>query len=268
MANIALNAQAGKNPSHIMWEIGQLLKAQIHQPINVKILPKDKILSKIIASPVHWALARQLSEQLKEDDVIYCDGEQLGIPIANLCSKKHNRPKIATLFHNINRPRGYLALNLLKVAQSIDLFVTGTASQREFLRQYLKLPEQRIYQIASHPSTDTSFFTPKPISQKKVRPLIASGGLEKRDYKTLANAIQDLDIDVKICAFSPNKTLSKRMFPKVIPSNMSCDFYEWCDLMQLYCDADLVVIPLLKNNYQAGLTTLFDDSGFYCLPYR
>lgn len=254
---IALNAQAGKAPSHIMWEMSKILKAKIYQPFNVKILPQDKILAKIIGIPEYWALARQLSEQLTEDDVIYCDAEPLGIAIAHLCSKKQKRPKIAVLFYNMNRPRGYFALNLLKLANSIDLFVTATASQKEFLQHYLGLPEHRICKIPYHPSTDTSFFKPKPISQKKVRPLIASGGLEQRDYKTLANATKDLNIDVKICTFSANKKACKT-FPKVIPNNMSCDFYEWQDLVQLYCDADLVVVPLLKNNYQAGLSTLLE----------
>ena len=82
--------------------------------------------------------------------------------------------------------------------------------------------------------------------------------MEKRDYKTLAHATKDLNLDVKICAFSPNRTASKRTFPEVMPSNMSCKFYKWRDLVQLYCDADLVVVPLLKNNYQAGLSTLFE----------
>lgn len=254
---IALNAQAGKQPAHVMWEIGQFLNAEIHQPINVKILPEDKILARLIGFPEYWALARQLSEQLNENDVIYCDGEQLGIPIANLCGKKQKRPKVVVLFHNINRPRGYLALNLLGT-KHIDFFVTGTVSQKEFLRNYLNLPSDRIYQIPSHPSCDTSFFTPGEALQKNVRPLIASGGLEKRDYQTLANATYNLNVDVKICAFSPNRTASKRTFPKVMPSNMSCKFYEWWDLVQLYRDADLIVIPLLKNNYQAGLSTLFE----------
>lgn len=256
--SFVFKAKSGKSPGHVMWEVGQVLKAKIHQPINVEVLPKDRKLAKIIGFPECWALARQLSEQLNDNDVLYCDGENLGIPIATLCSQKKKRPKIAVLFHNINRPKGYLALHSFKVANSIDLFVTGTNSQTMFLHRYLNLPKHRIFQIPSHPSTDTSFFIPKPVSQKKVRPLIASGGLEKRDYKTLADATKDLNLDVKICAFSPNRTASKRTFPKIIPKNMYCGFYEWEDLVQLYCDADLVVLPLLKNNYQAGLSTLFE----------
>ncbi|MGB6299323.1 MAG: glycosyltransferase family 4 protein [Rivularia sp. (in: cyanobacteria)] len=257
---IALQAKLGKNPAHVMWDMSEILKAKIHQPIDLEILPKDRKLAQIIGFPESWALARQLSEQLNRDDVIYCDGESIGIPIATLCKQKQNGAKVAVLFHNINRPKGCLALNLFKVQNSIDLFVTGTTSQRKFLRHYLNLPEYRIFQIASHPSTDISFFTPSLASPKlkKVRPLIASGGMEKRDYQTLANATQNLDIDVKVCAFSPNRTASKKTFPKVMPTNMYCGFYEWCDLVQLYRDADLVVLPLLNNNYQAGLSTLFE----------
>lgn len=256
--NIAFKAELGKHPAHVMWDMSKVLQAQIHQPINVITLPKDKKLAKIIGFPEHWALARKLSEQLNENDVVFCNGEHIGIALATLCSQKQKRPKIAVLFHNINRPKGILALNLFKVANSIDLFVTGTISQTKFLRRYLKLPENRIFQILSHPSTDTSFFTPSLVHSAKLRPLIVSGGIEKRDYRTLANAIVDLNVDVKVCAFSPNRTASKRTFPQKIPNNMFFSYYEWCDLLQLYRNADIVVLPLLKNNYQAGLSTLFE----------
>lgn len=254
---IAQNAQAGKCPSHIMWEMSQLLGAKVHQPRADLVLPTDKMLAKIIGRPEHWALARKLSLQLQEDDVIYCDGENLGFTIATLCGAKHNRPKIVVFIHNINRPRGRLALKLFDIANRIDLFVIGFTSQVEFLRNYLGLPENRIY-LLSAPPIDTSFFTPGLPSNKKLRPMIASGGMEKRDYGTLAAATEDLNIDVKICAFSRNAIARKKTFPKIIPNNMSHGFYDWCELVQLYRDSDLVVITMFENNYQAGLTTMFE----------
>nr|WP_268896854.1 glycosyltransferase [Hassalia byssoidea] len=39
---------------------------------------------------------------------------------------------------------------------------------------------------------------------------------------------------------------------------MSHGFYDWCELVQLYRDSDLVVITMFENNYQAGLTTMFE----------
>jgi len=39
---------------------------------------------------------------------------------------------------------------------------------------------------------------------------------------------------------------------------MSIAYYDWNSLVQLYCDADIVIIPLHPNNFQAGLSTLFE----------
>lgn len=43
-----------------------------------------------------------------------------------------------------------------------------------------------------------------------------------------------------------------------MPANMSCRFYEWSELLQLYRDADVVVVSLRDNLYAAGVTTLLE----------
>lgn len=256
LERIARDAQVGKRPRHVMWGLSQRLGAAIYQPGADPVLPLDKMRAKIVGSPQHWALARALSSQVKSDDVIYCAGEDVGIPVAMLCGSKQDRPKIVVFVHNLDRPRGQVALKLLPLANWIDLFVTNNRHQADFLRRYLRLPEARVCVLCDQ--TDTTFFTPGPASPDKLRPMIASGGLEKRDYRTLASATQNLDVDVKICAFSPNKAVSAQAFPKIMPDNMLCRFYEWPELVQLYRDANLVVISLIDNNYSAGLTTMFE----------
>ncbi len=257
LEGITQNALAGKCPNHVISAMSQLLGATVYQPGSEPVLLIDKIRAMIIGHPEHWALARKLSSVVQEDDVIYCTGEHVGIPIAALCGAKHKRPKIVVYSHNLNRPRARLALKLFGIANRIDLFVTTVRSQAQFLRQYLRLPENRVYLFLSQP-VDTSFFTPGPAFQHKLRPIIGSGGLEKRDYRTLAQATRYLNVDVKVCAFSPSTTALKRAFPKVIPSNMSFRFYDWCELLQLYRDSDVVVLSLFENNREAGLTTLFE----------
>lgn len=257
LEGITQNALAGKCPNHVIWAMSQHLGATVYQPGSEPVLPIDEIRAHIIGRPEYWALARKLSSLLEEDDVIYCTGEHIGIPIATLCAAKQKRPKIVVYIHNINRPRARLALKLFNIADQIDLFVTTVPSQAQFLRHDLRLPENRVYLFMSQP-IDTSFFTPGSALQNKLRPVIGSGGLEKRDYKTLADATRNLNVDVKICAFSRNAVALKRAFPEVMPSNMSCGFYDWCELVQLYRDSDLVVITLFENNYEAGLTTLFE----------
>ncbi|MEC4816478.1 MAG: glycosyltransferase family 4 protein [Scytonema sp. PMC 1069.18] len=257
LESIKTNAEAGLRPSHVILDLSQLLGAEVYQPGADKVLPIDRMLAKIIGRPEYWALARKLSVQIQEDDVIYCTGEDIGIPIATLCSSQQKSPKIVVFAHNLNRPRGRVALKLFDVANKIDLFVTTASSQVKFLHDYLKLPEERVYEIPSQP-TDTSFFKPGLASQDKQRPMIGSGGLERRDYKTLAEATKDLNVDVKICAFSPNAKKLKRAFPEQIPSNMSFRFYDWCELLQLYRDSDIVAVTVFENTQQAGLTTMFE----------
>jgi hypothetical protein len=71
--------------------------------------------------------------------------------------------------------------------------------QADFLRSYLAIPESRILVLLEQ--TDTQFFTPGPVSGEKKRQTVVSVGLEKRDYRLLAAATADLDVEVKISVF-------------------------------------------------------------------
>ncbi len=147
-------------------------------------------------------------------------------------------------------------MKLFKLADRIDLFITNTAFKADYLRQYLNLPSEQLFLVDEQ--TDTRFFTPGSQSPDKTGLIIGSGGLEQRDYRTLAKATQDLDLDVRVCAVSPNAKVYPDTFPEVLPGNMSCDYYDWRNLRQLYRDSDVVVVSLKNHSYQAGFTTLFE----------
>lgn len=195
--------------------------------------------------------------QLTAEDVVFCTDENVGLPIATLCGRKEKRPKIVLFVHNLNRVRGRLALKLFEACKRVDLFMTASYQQADFLRNYLNLPEHRVCLFPYQP-TDTSFFKPQIFATDKLRPLIASGGLEQRDYRTLIAATESLNVEVKISAASPIKTIDSQTFPEVIPANISYGYYDWKSLVELYCNADIVVITLYPNNFQAGLSTLFE----------
>jgi len=255
LESIAHDAEVGLCPRHVMWGISQRLGATIHQPSGDPVSFFDKIRSKISSRPEHWALARKLSESLDSNDTIYCTGEDSGIPIATLCGAKRNRPKIAVFFHNIDRPRGRLATKLLRLADNIDLFVSNTSLQLDFFRN-LGVPESRLLMLPEQ--TDTAFFTPGVSTPNQQRPIIASVGLEKRDYRLLAEATADLDVDVKISGFSKDAIAMAQAFPETLPANMSRKFYSWPDLVQLYRDADVVAVSVTENKFCAGLTSMLE----------
>ncbi|MDJ0510219.1 MAG: glycosyltransferase family 4 protein [Crocosphaera sp.] len=250
-------AQAKKRPRHTMSLLSQKLDAKVYEPGGLPLSLSDRILPKLTggSNSDHFALGRFLGKKLTSDDVIFSIAEDSGFPIAINCG--NNRPKNVVFIHNPNRLRGRLTLKLFNLAQLVDLFITNTAFKADFLRDYLNLPPEKVYLVAEQ--TDTQFFTPGLSSPQKPRPIIGSGGLEQRDYKTLAKAITDLDVDLKVCAVSPNAKTMRDTFPKVLPKNMSVGYYDWADLLQLYRDSDVVVISLKDHNYQAGLTTLFES---------
>ena len=263
LAGMARDAEQGKCPRHIMWQLSQRLGATIHKPAGNPVQLIDKIRGKLGSNiPEQWALGRALSEKLTSEDLIFCPGEDVGYPVAALCGAKRDRPKIVVIVHNSDRPRTRLSLKLYGLADKIDLFITPARLQADFLRRYLNLPAEKIWLLPDQ--TDVKFFTPGFPSPQKQRPMVMSVGLEQRDYLTLAEATKDLDIDVKISGFSTAKLKEEyarpksRRFPKVLPENMSCQFYEWPDLVQLYRDADIVVISLVENKFAAGIQVMHE----------
>ena len=257
LENISLEASAGKRPRHTMWALKQELNARIHQPDTYPVSSLDNAFSYLLGQPQHWAMARALSRELTQNDLIFCAAEDTGFPLAILCRDKIDRPNLVVTVMAPERLRVKHLSKLMGLGNVIDLFMTNTEIKANFIRRHLHLPKEKVYVIPEQ--TDEHFFTPGPALRHKSRPLVASAGREQRDYQTLALATQDLDVDVEVCAISPNASRSTRvLFPNPIPPNMSFYPHDWPDFRQLYRDADVVVISLLDNHYSAGLTSLME----------
>jgi glycosyltransferase involved in cell wall biosynthesis len=249
-------AQAGESPNHTMWELSQKMNATIHQPVHQTITSFDKLASRLVGQPEHWALARKLLGQLNEDDLVFCTGEDIGLPIALLFKLTGMQSKLIISVMAPHRTRFQWLSRFFNLKSQVDLFTADTHFKIDGLLQGLNLAPHQVY--LNPMQADVNFFKPGAAAPKS-RPVIASAGLEQRDYNTLAIATQNLDADVKICAVSPNaSSKTKVAFPAVMPANMTSRHYPWAEFLQLYRDADVVVVSLLQNHYSAGLTTLVE----------
>jgi glycosyltransferase involved in cell wall biosynthesis len=261
-AKVATDAQNQQAPDHSMRLLSKQLDAQIHFPQDEQPTAIDRLRAVLLGSPQYWMLGRHLAQTLTENDVVFCTGEAHGIPIATVCGRLQHRPKMAVFFHTAHRFKVRVALQLWRAIDTIDLFVTNCSTQVEFLRSYLNLPDHRILFLPEQ--TDTNFFSPGAKSANKPRPLIVSIGLEKRDYRILAEVTSDLPVDVKISGFSADVKALRKTFPAKMPANMECKFYSWPDLRQLYRDADIVVVSLMESRDTAGVTTLLEAMACGC----
>lgn len=255
-AQKAASTEVGDAPRYDLDLLGRRLGATFEPPTALSVSFKDKLLSKIVGSPDIWSFANQFKLSGNQDKLLFCPSEDIAIPVAASLKKDDDSVKIAAVFHNINRPRGRLAMSFFSTAKQIDLFLVHSYSQLDFLRHQLQIPDSRVRLVPY--SIDGDFFTPGPAAPDKSRPVLASVGLEKRDYRLLAAATQDLDVDVKISGYSQYARDTSSTFPEVSPANLSRRFYEWSELVQLYRDADIVVVCLQENPYAAGVTTLLE----------
>jgi glycosyltransferase involved in cell wall biosynthesis len=255
LAQAAQRAACQQGPRHAICELSNQLSATVYEPDASPVSTVDRLRTAVAPPSNLWALARRVHSTAKPNDVIFCSSEAGGLQVAALYDAREARPRIAVFVHNVDRPRARFALRWWRVAQKVDLFLACSEMQVEFLRHYLGLSSDRVRHISDH--TDTLFFRPGPASTK-ARPVIASVGLEQRDYKTLAEATHDLNADVRISGFSKDAVVMARSFPGKLPANMSRRFYEWPELLQLYRDADVVVISCFENKYAAGVQSLME----------
>jgi glycosyltransferase involved in cell wall biosynthesis len=259
---LAEESKAGLSPRHVIFDLARRIGADCHSP-TYEPNWTDRLRSKLANSPEQWAMARNLADRLTVNDVVYCTGEDIGLPLAACCSIK-NLPRIVMFLHAGHKTRSRLLMALGNGVKKIAIFVTNCEAQVRFLLE-LGVEIDRIHFLLEQ--TDTAFFSPGPAAPTSrtasartplSRPIIASVGLEYRDYRTLAAATFDLDVDVRISGFSQDVAAMAQSFPEVMPSNMDRRFYSWPDLAQLYRDADLIVVSLFPADGTSGVTTLLE----------
>ena len=242
-------------PGHAMRFLAECLGAEIVQPAESSTKRRDRIGALIAGQPQHWALARSLLSDLQAGDLVYATGDDVGLPIGLLAAARRRRIKLAIFFSAPHRLR---ARTLAKVLARLGIDVLPVAGADDKVKSLTELGLERSGLLASE-QTDTKFFRPSRQPSDRPRPLVTSCGLEQRDYATLADAVAGMDVDVKICAVSPNFSSGTNVaMPEPMPENLEMRRFEFSELRSLYQDAAVTVIPLLANEYSAGMTTMME----------
>jgi hypothetical protein len=260
LAGMMAAAEAGQSPRHSMAVLAEQLGATVHDGTGLRPGFVDRLLGKVTRmQPRWWMIARAVRRNTSHGDVIYCTGEDVGLPVALLCGAGHGA-KVAIMAHATSSAKKRLALRLFDARRRVAQFFVVSPHQQTALQQALGKARAQVAFVWDQ--TDTAFFAPGPPSPAKTRPCIASVGLERRDYTTLARATADLDLDVRISGHSENTRVLQNAFPPELPANMSRRFYPWDEFQQLYRDADVVVVSVFPNDYAAGVQGLME--GMAC----
>jgi glycosyltransferase involved in cell wall biosynthesis len=192
----------------------------------------------------------------RQYEVIVTDGEQVGLPLA-LLSRVFGRGSARHLMivHILSTPMKVRLVRFARLAGLIDRYVVYCTWQREFILEELSVPPDRV--LLSTFMVDTAFFDPALVDVEPER-MICSAGLERRDYATLMEAVEGLDVQVIIAAASPWSKRSDTTDHAVLPSNVEVHKLNLFELRELYARSRYVVMPLEEVDFQAGITTILE----------
>jgi len=187
-------------------------------------------------------------------DVIFSNGENVGIPLAMLLKRHRRGPGHVLIGHRISPVKKRPFFRAL--GDKMDAVLLYSSVQRGIAVQELCLPESKLHLIPFH--ADHRFYRPMPSGPDSTSRMICSAGLEWRDYPTLIEAVRGMDVEVRLAAASPWSKHRNETSDRQLPPNVSARRYEYRELRSLYAESRFVVVPLYENNFQAGITTILE----------
>jgi glycosyltransferase involved in cell wall biosynthesis len=202
-------------------------------------------------------LAWECFRRRKRYDVVFTDGEQVGLPFAALLWLSRRRPRHLMIGHRLSPRKKVVLHRMLRLRGRIDRVVVYASAQQRFAIDTLGYPPERV--LLTTFMVDTEFWRPEQVTAtRRVRPMICAVGQELRDYPTLVEAVRGLDVDVTVAAASPWSKRTDTSAGLDIPANVDVRGFNLFDLRQLYADASFVAVPLQETDFQAGITTILE----------
>lgn len=214
--------------------------------------PALRRLETLLRSDVTLALAGFLS--MGRHNAVLTMSERAGIPLAGMRKVIPSKKPFIFMFTGWSeRQRKVIGgLHLLSTAQVV---ITKNTVQAALLQNELSVTADKIRLVPF--AIDQQFFS--PMRAAKAFDILSVGEVRGRDYKTLIEAVRDLDVSVHIAASGSWYAREKRSALDLeVPSNVSVGGrYLPFQLRERYAQSRLVVIPTRRGAF-AGATTALE----------
>ncbi len=212
-----------------------------------------RALRRFVGVPVLQALVAFL--RARDYDVLYSDGEHIGIPLALMLRLRRHRPSHISIGHLLDTRLKRAVFRIFKPQNAIDRILVHSVAQRRFAIDRLGFAPQAAVLVPYQ--ADAEFW--QPADAPNGTPCLCAAGLEYRDYATLVRAVEDLDVKLTIAAGSHWSKHRDRAQARPLPENVEVTgLLDYTSLRQLYAKSLMVVIPLFQAPNQAGVTTVLE----------
>ena len=190
----------------------------------------------------------------KNYDVIVMDLDGIGVFLALLFKLFRTKKGLVIICHGkLSGGYGAKLLNMFNLPRHVNYFVCYGPAVARRLVEIVGVPEEQV-KLVKHPA-DHHWWKPSGNPPER---LISSAGMLVRDYGALAQAVRDLDVQVRIAAYSPWVDPAKQPAGGA-PDNVSFTRLPQNELRDLYDRSMFVVVPLRPTSGQGGSLVVYES---------
>lgn len=197
--------------------------------------------------------ARAALRRLDGNSVVFSDGEPVAVPLALEMIRRGIRVPHLVLGHRLTSSHKRPFFLALHSDLAMSRILVHSEYQLHAIPRRLGIPAHKVAFIPYF--ADGDFWSPRAVAEER---LIVSAGREHRDYETLTAACAALDAEVFIADGSVHTPGAHHRSAGSGLSNIRTGFADYVQLRDAYAQAAVVAVPLVENDFQAGVTTLLE----------
>jgi glycosyltransferase involved in cell wall biosynthesis len=225
---------------------------RLESKFGVELLDWSQFRGEARRSPVQSARqVRAALRRLNGFDVVFSDGEHVGMPMALALNLVRPRPAHIMIGHHLTTRAKRI---LFRGAGSLGVVDRVVVHSRRQLSGAV-LGSARRFPVLVPYHVDTDFWRPLQVPEEA---LVVAPGLEHRDHSTLAAAVGELSVSVLVTASSAHSAAARSAIPDIWPANFHRRQLSYTDLRDAYGRSQVVVVPLLPADFPAGVTTVME----------
>ena len=193
---------------------------------------------------------------------IVARADRLGLPLALLFKLARARRDLVLISAWLSPPKKAVFLQRFRAHTHLGAIVNYSSVQSEFAADRLGVPRDKLHHALQ--PVDEQFWRPL---QRPTDNVVCSVGSEARDYRTLVEAVRDLDVRAELAVgttvfrtgdvaadLAPTAhQISEPGLPPNVEVHQQLDHQQ---LRELYARARVVVVPLQDVDFDAGVTSI------------
>jgi glycosyltransferase involved in cell wall biosynthesis len=190
---------------------------------------------------------------LRHADVVFSDGEHVGIPLAMAMMALRIKTPHLVIGHHLGTHAKRVVFRWLRPHRRMDRILVHSPNQLDLFTRELDPLATRL-RIVPY-GIDTDFWSPQPVPEQEA--LVVSAGREHRDYTTLLQAFPET-AQLFIADHSFHSPKARRLEPETWPANVERRALGPIDLRLMYARSCVVVVPVIDTPFPFGVTTLLE----------